>query len=181
MPSGDPMADKGPDMRRILMASFITIGVGVVLSILSIILQLLALTITDSIGQTLDLVNSIFLILLIPVFLVLFVWTGMRAARSFGFDAVGAGLVTAFSYFVIGLVERLLNILLAVIVVKGPFDAVGFGSTEMIIASSLFGGLIGLSGIALSTVCGFGMIVFGSMVNFVIGGFGAIFTLQRSR
>ena len=66
-------------------------------------------------------------------------------------------------------------------VVKGPLDAVGFGSTEMVVASSIFGGLIGLSGVALSSVCGFGMLILGSMVNFVVGGFGALFTLNRQR
>ncbi|MFH0738144.1 MAG: hypothetical protein V1827_06345 [Candidatus Micrarchaeota archaeon] len=173
------MAEKGIDTRKVLMASFLIIGIGIVLSIISIILQLLSLTLTEQMGDTISLIASVYLLLMFPVFFVLFFWTGIRAAKSYGFDAVGAGIVAAFSFFVIGLVERLLNLLLAVIVVKGPLDAVGFGSTEMIVASSIFGGLMGLSGVALSTVCGFGMLIFGTAINFVVGGVGAIFALGR--
>jgi len=50
----------------------------------------------------------------------------------------------------------------------------------MALASSLFGGAIGLSGIALSAVCGIGMLAVGVMINFVIGGFGALFALRKS-
>ena len=175
------MAQKGPDFGRLLRASVTTIGIGVVLSIITIILQLLSLTISDSIGDIIDLASSIDMALMIPVFFVLIFWTGMQAAKSHGFDAVGAGSVAAFSFFVIGLIERLLNILLAIIVIKGPLDAVGFGSTEMIISSSIFGGLLGLSGVALSALCGFGMLIFGTLINFVVGGIGAIMYLGKQR
>lgn len=167
------------DFRKVMLASFLTIGIGIVLSILSMILQLLSVIITEDIGDYIDIAFTAYQLIMFPVFLGLFLWTGMRAVRGHGFDAVGAGYITAFTFFVIGLVERILQMFLAILVVKGPLDAVGFGSTEMVIASSIFGGLIGLSGVALSAVCGFGMLIFGSMVNFVVGGFGALFTLNR--
>jgi len=175
------MAEKPVDVRRILRASFLTIGIGIVLAIISIIFQLLSVVLKEDIGDIVDIINSLYLLLLFPVFLGLFFWTGIRAVKAHGFDAIGAGYITAFSYFVVGLVERVLDILLAILLVRGPLDAIGFGSTEMVVASSIFGGLIGLSGVALSAVCGFGMLVFGSMVNFVVGGFGALFILNRQR
>ncbi|MEW6748920.1 MAG: hypothetical protein AB1295_04400 [Candidatus Micrarchaeota archaeon] len=173
------MAERQVDVRRILTASLLTIGIGIVLSILSMILQLLSTIITDDIGDILDITNGLYLLILFPLFFVLFFWTGIRAVKLYGFDVMEAGYITAFSYFMIGLVEMVLHILLAILLVRGPLDTVGFGSTEMVIASSIFGGLIGLSGVALSAVCGFGMLVFGSMVNFVVGGFGALFILNR--
>ena len=169
------------DMRKVMLASFLTIGIGIVLSIFSIILELLSLILTEDIGNYVDIAYSLYLLLMFPVFLGLFLWTGLRAVKSFNFDVVGAGYITAFCFFTIGLVEQILHMILAIIVVKGPLDAVGFGSTEMVVASSIFGGLMGLSGVALSSVCGFGMLIFGSMVNFVVGGFGALFILNRQR
>ena len=174
------MAKQGYDYQKMLFASLLTIGVGVVLVIISLILELLSIAITDSNGALVDLVNTAFLLLLFPAFLVLFFWTGMRAAKNYGFDAVGAGAITAFAYLVTGLVQLLLEMLLAVIVVSRPLGGTGFGSTEMVLAASLFSGMMGLSGIALSAVSGIGILVIGSLINFVIGGFGALFALRKS-
>lgn len=175
------MAEKPVDVRRVLTASFLTIGIGIVLSILSMILHLLSTLLTEGIGDIFGILNGLYLLLLFPLFLGLFFWTGIRAVTLYGFDMIEAGYIAAFSYFVIGLVEIVLHILLAILLVQGPLDTIGFGSTEMVVASSIFGGLIGLSGVALSAVCGFGMLMFGCMVNFVVGGFGALFILNRQR
>ncbi len=174
------MAKQGFDFKKLLVASFLSIAGGLVLAFISIILQLLSLAISDSTGEIIDLASSAYAIVLFPIFLVLFFWTGMRAAKNYQFDLVGAGGVAAFSYFVVGFVERLLNIVLAVVVVSRPLGGTGFGSTEMVLASSLFGGMTGLSGVALSALCGFGMLAIGSTINFVVGGFGALFALRKS-
>ncbi|MFH0884188.1 MAG: hypothetical protein V1861_00580 [Candidatus Micrarchaeota archaeon] len=175
------MGKPGFDFKKMAVSSLLTIGIGTVLVIISMILSLLSLVITDSsTNATIDLISLIFSILLFPVFLVLFFWTGMRAAKNYGFDAVGAGTVSGVSYFIVGAIELVLKIILAVIVVSRPMGGAGLGSPEMALASSLFGGVIGLSGIALSAVCGIGILIVGVMVNFVIGGFGALFALRKS-
>lgn len=174
------MPKESIDLKKVLSASFITIGAGIVLVIVAVILQLLSFVIQGEYGEIVDLLYIAYSVVLYPVFLVLYFWTGMRAAKNFGFDAVGAGGVAAFAYFVVGLVERLLNVLLAVIVVSRPLSSGGFGSADMVVASSLFGGIVGLSGVALAAVCGFGILLMGTMVNFVVGGFGALFALRKS-
>ncbi len=174
------MARTAIDFKKMALASLLPIGLGAVLVIISMILQLLSLVITDSNGETLSLVSAIYTLLMFPVFLALFFWTGMRAARNYGFDAVFAGVVASLSFFFIGIFELVLRILLALIVVSRPIAGSGLGSPEMALASSLFGGAIGLSGIALSAVCGMGILALGMMVNFVVGGFGALFALRNS-
>jgi hypothetical protein len=174
------MARPAIDFKKMALASLLTIGIGTVLVIISMILQLLSLVITDANGDIVGLVSAAYTLLMFPVFLALFFWTGMRAARNYSFDAVYAGAVTAASFFVIGIIELVLKMLLALIVVSRPIGGAGLGSPEMALASSLFGGAIGLSGIALSAVCGLGILVLGMMVNFVVGGFGALFALRRS-
>lgn len=173
------MAKPGIDFKKMALASLLTIGIGVILVIISTILSLLSLVITDANNATIDLISLAYSVILFPLFLALFFWTGMRAAKNYGFDAVGAGTVSCVSYFIIGLIELVLKMVLAVIVVTRPMGGVGTGSPEMALASSLFGGAIGLSGIALSAVCGIGILIVGMMVNFVIGGFGALLALRR--
>jgi hypothetical protein len=149
--------------------------------ILSIILQLLTVTITDSNAELISLANSVLLFLLFPICFLLYFWTGMRAAKNYGFDAVGAATVAAFAYFVTGFVERILNMILSIIIVSRPLGEGGFGTTEMIIVSSVLDSVGGLRGVAFSAVCGLGIIIIGTMLNFVVGGFGALFSLRRSR
>ncbi len=174
------MAKPSFDIKKMLLASLLTIGIGVVLVILSVILELLSLVITDQNAGLVDMVNTGYLLVLFPIFLALYFWTGMRAVQNFQFDAVSAGAVAAFSYIVTALIELVLEIVLAVIIVSRPVGGVGFGSTEMVLATSLFGGMMGLSGVALSAVCGIGMVAIGALMNFVIGGFGALFALRKS-
>ncbi len=175
------MAKEAIDFKRMLLASLMTIGVGVVLVILSLILQLLSLVINSpEYGGIIDMAAVAYSLLLFPIFLAIFFVTGMRAARNYGFDAVGAGAVSAFSFAVVSAVQLVLGIILAAVMVARPTGASSFATPEMALASTLFGGFVGLSGVALSAVCGAGLIVLGSLINFVIGGFGALFALRKS-
>jgi hypothetical protein len=174
------MAKQGIDIKKMALASFLTIGIGAVLVIVSMIIQLLSLVITDSNGSLVDMINIGYTLLMVPVFLALFFWTGMRAAKNYQFDAVGAASVTSAAYFVIGIIELILQIILAVIVVSRPMGSGSLGSPSLALASSLFGGAIGMSGIALSAVCGLGILALGVLINFVVGGFGALFALRKS-
>ena len=172
------MAKQGFDYKRLLLASLLTVGVGVVLAILSLILQLLSLVITGEYANYVHMASTAYSLLLIPGFLALFFWAGMRAAKNFGFDPVGAGAVSAFSYFIVSLVQLVLGLVLAAVIVTRPAGGGAFGTPEMALASTLFGSFMGLSGVALSAVCGFGIIAVGCLINFVIGGFGGLFALR---
>ncbi len=174
------MARQSFDFKRFILASALIIIVGVALVILGTILQLLSVAITDANAPTLELASSIYSVVEIPLFLILFFWCGMRAAKAFGFDAVGAAGVTAFSYAVIAVVQLILDILLSVVVVSKGIPTPGFGSAEATLAASLFSGASGLSGIGLSAICGVGVIIIGSMINFVVGGAGALFALRKT-
>jgi hypothetical protein len=168
------------DFRKLLMASILVMGIGVILVIVEEILTALSLVVTDANADTVDLIATAFSVLMLPVFLVLYLWCGMRAAKRYGFDAVGAGWVTAFSYFVTSLVHLVLNLLLNLVIVSKAIAGSGVGSAESVLAASLFGGVVGLSGVGLAAFCGIALIFFGTMMNFVVGGTGAIFVLKKS-
>ncbi|MCI0503837.1 hypothetical protein L0Y65_03940 [Candidatus Micrarchaeota archaeon] len=174
------MAKQSLDFKKMALASFLTIGIGAVLVIVYMIIQLLSLVITDSNNAIIDMVNIAYTILLVPVFFALFFWTGMRAAKNYQFDAVRAGAIAAASFFIIGTIELVLEMVLAAIVVTRPMGAGNIGSPALALASSFFGGAIGMSGIALSAVCGIGILLLGALINFVVGGFGALFALRKS-
>src|SRR4030095_16663128 len=105
------MARSGPDIKRMVLAAVLTGGIGTALVILSVIIQLLSLAITDQNAELVDTVYSVFGFLMIPVFFGLYFWTGMRAVKRFGFDAVGAGTVTAMAYFVVESIRLALNLI----------------------------------------------------------------------
>ena len=168
------------DFRKLLLASVLPMGIGVVLVILGEILLTLSLVITDANADTVDLISSAYSFLMVPAFFALYFWCGMRSVKRFGFDAVGSGLVTALAYFVTGLINLFLNVIIQAVIVSRDIVGSGVGSAESALASSLFGGLVGLSGVGLSAFCGIALIIFGTMTNFVVGGAGAIFVLGKS-
>lgn len=174
------MARSSFDYRRFILASALVIIIGIVLVILGMILQLLSVVMSQSDAATVEMVSSVYSVVMIPVFLALFFWSGMRAAKRYGFDAVGGASVAAFSYVVIGLIQLVLNLILSVVVISKGIAAPGFGSAEAALVASLFSGASGLSGIGLSAVCGIGIIVTGAVINFVVGGAGALFALRKT-
>ncbi len=174
------MARQSFDFRRFILASVLIMIVGIALVILGAILQLLSVVITDANAPLIQLASSIYDVAEIPLFLILFFWCGMRAARGFSFDAVGAAMVTAFSYIIIAAVQLLIDVVLSLIVVSKGIPTPGFGSAEATLAASLFSGASGISGIGLSAICGVGVIVLGALINFVVGGAGALFALRKT-
>ncbi|VVC02459.1 Uncharacterised protein [Candidatus Bilamarchaeum dharawalense] len=173
------MARQGFDFKKMLLASLLIIAIGIVFSVISIILQIIPVVTPEDLLSTVSLIGMIYTILLFPIFVVLFLWSGMRAAKNYGFDVVGAGFVAAFSYFIIAMVNLLVNAVLALIVVSKPIDNFGFGSLESVISSVLFSGVTGISGVGLSALCGLGITLVGIMINFVVGGLGAWIVLRK--
>lgn len=175
------MARKGLDVKKLFLASALIIGLGIVFVILSTILQLLTNIISGPNLGIIETINTAYSILLYPLFLALYLWCGIRAARKYGFEPVGAGLVTSFSYLIIAVVQLVLDIILTLIFVSSQTTSVGFGSVESAMAAFFFGPTADISGVGLSAVCGVGVILFGLIINFVVGGFGAILALRRAR
>lgn len=164
------------NMKRVLKGSLIFIGIGIVLVILSMILQLLALLLSEDYGEILQLVVIGFALLQLPIFLAMYFYAGMRAVKVHGLDAVGAGLVAAVAYFVVALVNLFFDLLLNLLVISGVIPAnAGFGSAGSVIAAQVFGDIAGMVGLGASAICGFGLLLTGALINFVIGGCGGLF------
>jgi hypothetical protein len=123
----------------------------------------------------------VFSFLLYPVFFLLYLWSGMRAAKNYGFDIVGAGAVAAFSSFIVTFISIIINSLLGLIVLTKPIDNLAFGSFETAFSSILFSGISDFGGIGISTLCGIGIAFVGALINFVIGGIGGWLVLSRRR
>lgn len=169
------------NIRKILGASLIFVGVGLILVILSMILQLVSILVTDSAGEIVELINIIYSFLQIPLFFALYLIAGMRAVKTHKLDVVEAGLVAAFSYLVVALINLFLSFMLNFLVVSGILPgSAGFISGEAVLTSALFGDTAGISGLGISSICGFAMIIMGAMINFVIGGIGGIMASKSS-
>jgi len=169
------------DFKKMLLASTLIVGIGAVLVVISLILQLLSVMIGGDTGQTVDLISTVYAFLLYPMMLALYLWTGIRATKSYGFDAVGAGIVTAFSHLIIGIIQLVMGLLLSLLVMtKGPVGA-GFATPESVVAAAVFEDVMGMKGVGLSAVCGIGILMFGTVVNFVVGGVGSIIAQSRNR
>ncbi len=164
------------DIKNILRGSLIFTGVGIILVIMSMVLQLLSLIVTDANGEIVQLIVMGYSLILIPGFFVLYFFAGIRAVKVHGLDAVGAGAVAAFSYFVAGLTHVLLETLLNLLVVSGLIPGgAGFGSAGSIISAQIFGEVTGTVSVMAPAICGFGLLLIGTLINFVIGGFGGLF------
>jgi hypothetical protein len=161
-----------------LLASLLIIGIGIILTILSVIIQALPIITPEDMSDTIDMASMAFQILLYPMFFLLYLWSGMRASNNYGFDIVGAGIVASFSSLVITMIKIVLNAVLAVIVVSRPIGNFGFGSMETVVASVLFD-TAGISGVGISAICGIGLALIGAMINFVVGGVGGWIALRK--
>lgn len=163
------------EIKKTLLASLLIIGIGVLLVVISIILQVASLLITGPRGEILSLATTIYTYLVVPLFIILYFWAGMRAVKKYKLDAVGGATVAAFSYFVTGLINLILTMLLSLLIVGKVLNVTGFRSLESVLAASLLGDLAGAVGMAASAACGIGLLVIGTLINFVIGGLGGLF------
>lgn len=168
------------DIKRLIFASGLITAVGIVLIIISLILQLLTIMTSGDAAKTISLVSNVYAFMLYPLMFALFLWAGIRAVRKYGFDAVGAGLVAALAHFITGLAQLCLGVLLSIIVLSRFSSSVGFATPESVVAAAIFEDMMGLKGVGLSAICGIGILMFGTCVNFVVGGFGGLIALSRT-
>ncbi|MBN1170245.1 hypothetical protein JXA56_04425 [Candidatus Micrarchaeota archaeon] len=164
------------DIKKIAKSSILFVGAGIIIVILSMILQLLTVLVEGEYNSVIQTITSIFSYLMLPLFLGLFLLAGYRAVRIHGFDAVGAGATAAISYFLIATVHLTLDVLLVILVLSGMIPGgAGFGSSESVAAAAVFGDVTGMLGLGLQIFCGFGLILIGSLFNFVIGGVAGLY------
>ena len=169
------------DIKKLLFASSLIIAIGIMLIIISLILQLLSLMAGADSATTIDLISTVYAFLLYPILFALYLWAGVRAVRKYGFDAVGAGLVSAIAYFITGIAQLVLGIILSIIVLSRFAGGAGFATPESVLAGAIFEDVMCMKGVGLSAVCGIGILLFGTVVNFVVGGFGGVLALGRTR
>ena len=187
---GDHMAKKTSNVLTILKSSLLIIGIGVALVIVSMLLQLVSILSADSslIGNPdfidaetpgrVSFVVMAYSIVSIPLFFLLYFWSGIRSVKKYQLDAVAAGGVSGLSYISAGIIQLILGTVLnAVLLTRG--SGMPFSSAEGMIATTLFGEMSGVTGVGVSAVCGFGMLFLGAMVMFVVGGTGALFAQRK--
>jgi len=162
------------NMKSILKASLLIIVIGIVFVVLALILRLIPVLLTGPESETVSLVSTVFSFLLIPIYLAVFFWGGYRATKKFKLDAIHAGAVSALAFFVVGIVqlflEMILGLLFASHVLAGTFVSGGAALAATVFDATAEGG----AGILLSGLCGIAMISIGTLINFVIGGAGSL-------
>ncbi len=165
--------------HTILSQSLIPFLVGVLLVVFSRVLALLPLFLPDFQSE-LTLLSNLFLFALFPLFFALFLYAGMRAAEQ-GCDAVEAGLVGAFSYFAVNLVKLVLSAVLSFAALGGYLGSANVLDFENVFVSALLPQYAGAEAILLNSLCGFGLGLFGALVNFAVSGLGALLVLGRKK
>ncbi len=167
------------DVKKILRASLLIIAIGAALVVISMILELVSLMVTEPAAHIISLISTVYAFLLLPAFVVVYFWAGMRAVKKYSLDVVSAGMVAAFSHIIVGLVNLALGTVLNILVMSRLVGGMGFGTAEATLAAFFFGEAAGAGGIFLSEICGIGMILAGAAINFVIGGLGGLFSFKR--
>ena len=173
------------DIKNMLRASLPLIGIGVTLVMISIALQVLSLIFTGPkdiiatlpvLGDTSlpELAAAAFSYLMYPLFLLLYLWGGRRGVKRYRLDTIGSATSTALSYVVTGALHIALGLMLSLLVINGIIVTGSYGSVESTLATALFGETAGAMGIAMTGLCGAGVLAIGALVNFVVGGLGAI-------
>ena len=127
-----------------------------------------------------DLISTIYAFLLYPLLFALYLWAGVRAVRKYNFDAIGAGIVAAFSQFITGFIQIAIGVILSIVILSRFSTGSGFATPESVVAAALFSNVSGMQGVGLSAICGMGMLIFGTVVNFVVGGFGGLVALAKT-
>lgn len=164
------------DLKKVLKASLLISVIGIALVILSVIIRLVATIVTGPEADILTLASAAYSYLMIPIFFLLFFWAGIRAVKKYKLDAVGAGATSAFAFFFVGIIHLVLETLISFLFVGGVIGGGGFIPAEATLAAIVFGeSAAGGVGLGLSTVCGFGLIAGGTLINFAVGGFGGLF------
>ncbi len=167
------------DLKKIVFASALISAVGILLVVISLILQLASLLITSETTHLINQIDTIYEFMLYPLMFCLFFWAGYRAVKKYKFDAIGAGFVAAFSCFVIGAFQLCVVIVLSIVIISRFASGTAFATPESVLAGALFPNTTDMAGVGISSICGVGILVYGMVINFVVGGLGGLFALSR--
>jgi len=167
------------DLKRIVFASALISALGILLVVISLILQLASLLITSDTAKLINQIDTVYEFMLYPVMFCLFLWAGYRAVRKYKFDAIGAGLVSAFSCLVVGAFQLCVIIILSLVIINRFASGIAFATPESVLAGALFPNTTDMAGVGLSSICGVGILIYGVVINFVVGGLGGLFALSR--
>jgi hypothetical protein len=173
------------DIRNMLRASMPLIMMGIVLVLVSFALQVASLLLTGPkdivmvlpvLGATSvpELASTAFSYLLYPIFFVVYLWGGIRGIKRYRLDTTGSALAVALSYVVAGFLNLALGVLISLLVINDIIHTLRFGTLESTLATVVFGETAGAMGIAFTGLCGVGILAIGALMNFVVGGVGAI-------
>ncbi len=167
------------DLKKIVFASALISAIGILLVVVSLIIQLASLLITSDMSTLINQVDTFYSFILYPLMFCVFIWAGYRAVKKYKFDAVGAGYVAAFSYLVVGVFQLCITIILSMVIIGRFAGGNGIATPESVLAGALFANANGVAGVGLSAVCGVGILLFGVVINFVVGGLGGLFALSK--
>jgi hypothetical protein len=177
------------NLKNMLRASLPLIGIGVVLVVISLVLQVVSLLLVGprdittalpvlGITSIPELASTVASYLMYPAFLILYFWGGRRGVKHYRLDTMGSAVSVAFAYLVTGLLNLVLGLVLSLLVLTNILQTMRYGSVESTLAIAFFGETAGAMGVALIGLCGVGILAIGTLINFVVGGVGAI-TAQR--
>ncbi|MBU0533132.1 hypothetical protein KKB44_06585 [Candidatus Micrarchaeota archaeon] len=178
------------DFGKIIGAStkIIAIGTGIVLLgfilqagstlIQSLLNQLLGPA-SVIVGLVLFFIQTGYGLLSILLFFVLYFWAGMRAAKHYDQDAVGAGLVAVVSYLAVAIVHVILNLILVVVgigggAISGALSGGNMGPLGGAAMGAVGAGIFGVLSGVLTIFCGIGIIAIGMAINFCVGALGGL-------
>ncbi len=161
--------------RKIVEAAKVPIIIGIVVQLLLLIAFAALTQITDKAAS--DLITLAIVAFSFIFYLVLFIWSGYRAVKQFGYDIISAGVVGAAAYLGIGIITSLLIIIffivfvIANLLVFGRAGNAGGGSSSTI--ADLTGGAFGIGLLILVALACILIYLFelaiGACINFAVG------------
>jgi|GEM_PF-5191811 len=163
------------NFKGVLQASLTSTVIGVALVLLIALLMIVGhfLGPTEE-GRIVGLITLAISVLLMPVYFLLYLWTGYRGKKRFGLRTREAGLSTAVAYGIAGFVYLVLSAILSILKVG---DALRYQlSPEMVGLPPVLGDELW---VVSTTFCALGGLAIGVILNFVIGMCGAIISESR--
>jgi len=116
-------------------------------------------------------------------YLALFIWSGYRAVKTFGYDIIGAGIASAVAYLGIGLIS--LPLIIVFLIVLGAVFFLGSGKTGAsddassgLMLGALSSGLMFLLLVMMVVIYIFELVL-GACVNFAVGCVGGWFAGRK--
>jgi fumarate reductase subunit D len=163
------------NFKGIFQASIRAMILGILLVLIPIILIVVGYVLGSSEeGHLVGLIAEAVSVLMIPVFFVLYLWTGYNARKRYNLKARESGIASALAYGVAAFANLFLLTILSVLKVS---DVVGYQISPTIFG---FEGIFEDIYVLGTTVCGLGMIAIGMLVNFAVGMSGAILSENRN-